>query len=141
MNLLDEGLICSEQVLDSKEIENFFSLISKKSHARKFATRYWESVELNQDIVEFIKKAINQIKDQIACCLTHDHICESILMTTVPGDRGQPIHADNYAQNDLMRWYTVGICLSDINYSTGTFNYVPETQKIFQNQNNKSIED
>lgn len=141
IDLLDSGLIYSKQVFESEEIKNFLLLVSKKPYIHKFGTRFWKNIELNQHIVVFIKKAISQIKDQISCCLTHDHVCESILMTTVPGEQGQPIHADNYAPNDLMRWYTVGVCLSDINYSTGTFNYIPGSQRIFRNQSNKSIED
>lgn len=142
MELLDKGLIYCEQIFNSKEIKDFLSLISEKTNSvSRFDTRFWRNVELNQDIIDFTSKGIKLIKDQIASCLTLDHICESILMTTVPGEQGQQIHADNYAPNDLMRWYTVGICLSDINYSTGTFNYIPESQKIFQNKTNQEVED
>ena len=140
-SLIDCGLVRETNILENNQIHDIQKLVScNRKSPHSVETRYWWNVDLNEPLRQLVSQAIRPFYQELQKCLTHQCVCESISMITLPGEPGQEMHVDNYASNDLIRWYTVGICLSPIDAELGTFNYVPGSHHLYRNLTNKQIE-
>ena len=97
-------------------------------------------VKSSKILLYSLSKVIRATHDQLKQHLTHVNMCECINMICWPGEMGQSLHSDHYAPGDVMRWYTVGVCLTDIDECNGTFDYIPGSHQIYDNATHEDIQ-
>ena len=97
-------------------------------------------VKSNKVLLYSLSKVVRAVNDQLKHHLTHVNMCECINMICWPGEMGQDLHSDHYAPHDAMRWYTLGICLTDIDESNGTFDYISGSHQIYNNTTHDDIQ-
>lgn len=129
--LVQHGLTSHQTTLAPDQIARLRELLPRSTPMGS-DTRHWENTPITPELTHMLRHVLRPYLHSLQQLITHDQVCESIVMTTTPGELGQPLHVDNHAPTWLASWYTVATCLTPVDTDVGTFDYVPGTHQQYE---------